>query len=451
MNDQFGESSSSSSASRPDSLSLHQLINKINALKDEEVHLEQVEDDGFISLRNSSELSWVGLFIHYFLTHDYTPSDDLLFFVRKQPSFFDKFKTSFKPQPQLDVYRKDSKKLPIGDLNIDWQQTLYMNTVMQLLEYSLTCAICTRTSSREFQILAKHRQKVYASPSHRSMHIKGETEEITYPAIYFTLDDYEEMMKNIPVRSGEMVCIELVAHDKHKNFQLVIFSGSIDFETIRHIHEMHANTKWKRRMKIPINHYFGDKRLEFIRMKGPMKKGIAEMAFRAVDAPNIRRFGSNISLNDADFGFLEVLDIDEYKKCSCLLSACCLSTNSSSAQDQDFFRRRMSDPSNDLEKRLEAWKGRPIPKSRSENQVSQQDDYGVNEIEATDFSKEMKEGDQDNLWNTPGFNQIYHSWKENRRANLPTFQLFITYITIPIEMIVADFLSSYHQKPILSL
>lgn len=63
----------------------------------------------------------------------------------------------------------------------------------------------------------------------------------------------------------------------------------------------------------------------------------------------------------------------------------------------------------------------------------------------------MKEGDQDNLWETPGFNQIYHSWKENRRANLPTFQLFITYITIPIEMIVADFLSPHQQKPILSL
>lgn len=73
-----------------------------------------------------------------------------------------------------------------------------------------------------------------------------------------------------------------------------------------HDFQMHANTKWKRRMKIPINHYFGDKRLEFIRMKGPMKKGIAEMAFRAVDAPSIRRFGSNISLNDADFASLDV-------------------------------------------------------------------------------------------------------------------------------------------------
>jgi len=47
----------------------------------------------------------------------------------------------------------------------------------------------------------------------------------------------------------------------------------------------------------------------------------------------------------------------------------------------------MSDPSNDLEKQLDAWKGRPIHKSRSENQVSQQDEFGVNEIEATDFTK----------------------------------------------------------------
>lgn len=70
-----------------------------------------------------------------------------------------------------------------------------MNVVMQFFEYKLTCAICTRTSSREFQILTKHCQNVYASPSHRSMHTKGESEEITYPDIFFTLDNYEEVRK----------------------------------------------------------------------------------------------------------------------------------------------------------------------------------------------------------------------------------------------------------------
>ena len=80
-----------------------------------------------------------------------------------------------------------------------------------------------------------------------------------------------------------------------------------------------------------------------------------------------------------------MIDVESYKKCSCLLSACCLSDISSSAQDG--YKRRMSDPSNDLEKQLDAWKGRPIHKSRSENQVSQQDEFGVNEIEATDFTK----------------------------------------------------------------
>lgn len=159
---------------------------------------------------------------------------------------------------------------------------------------------------------------------------------------------------------------------------------------------------------MPINHYFGDKKLEFIRMKGPKGQGISEMAYRVVDGPGLSRYSSHISLNDVDFELLEVIKVlksilfllcyDTFfgffkvigvkrrnKTCSCFLSACCCFTKNSLAQDNN--KRRMSDPSGDLEKKLENFKNRPIHKSRSENQVLQPDEYGINEIEATDFTK----------------------------------------------------------------
>ena len=36
-------------------------------------------------------------------------------------------------------------------------------------------------------------QKVYASPSRRQMDSKGSQEEMTYPNIFFTVDNFEEV------------------------------------------------------------------------------------------------------------------------------------------------------------------------------------------------------------------------------------------------------------------
>ncbi len=91
------------------------------------------------------------------------------------------------------MYRKGSSKLPIGDPDIDWEETLYLNIIMQKFEYSVTCAVCTRTSPKELQILKKHTQRVFASPSRRSMDCKGDNEQISYPNIFFTVDNYDEV------------------------------------------------------------------------------------------------------------------------------------------------------------------------------------------------------------------------------------------------------------------
>lgn len=39
-------------------------------------------------------------------------------------------------------------------------------------------------------------QKVYASPSHRRMDTKGETEDMTYPYICFMIDNFDEVTRH---------------------------------------------------------------------------------------------------------------------------------------------------------------------------------------------------------------------------------------------------------------
>ena len=44
----------------------------------------------------------------------------------------------------MEVWRRDSKKLPIGDPDIDWEETVCLNLVIHMFDYKITVAICTR-------------------------------------------------------------------------------------------------------------------------------------------------------------------------------------------------------------------------------------------------------------------------------------------------------------------
>ena len=61
-------------------------------------------------------------------------------------------------QTEVEVYRKDSRKLPIGDPDIDWEETVYLNLIIHQFDYTLTLAVCTRTSPKDLQILKRHSQ-----------------------------------------------------------------------------------------------------------------------------------------------------------------------------------------------------------------------------------------------------------------------------------------------------
>lgn len=205
-------------------------------------------------------------------------------------------------QTEVNVFRKDSRKLPIGDPDVDWEETVYLNLIIHQFNYTLTLAICTRTSPKELQVLRRHSQRVYASPSRRKMDTKGDGEEMTYPHICFMVDNFDEVFSDIMVRDGEMVCVELVANDRDGSVQGVIFLGSIRYDALKKVYDSRVcvlkisaedfflknlfhsqqsslSSKVAQRMTFGFFNSPGPQtRCEFVRMKGPQGKGHAEMA-----------------------------------------------------------------------------------------------------------------------------------------------------------------------------
>ena len=174
------------------------------------------------------------------------------------------------------------KILPAGDPEVDWEETVYLNLVIHQFDYYLTLAVCTRTSPKNLQILKRHSQRVYASPSRRKMDSKGDAEEITYPQICFCIDNFDEVFQDILVRDGEMVCVELIAKDKNDgSTQGVIFLGSIRYDALKKVYDARQSSlssKMAQRMTFGLFSSAPQTRCEFVRMKGPSNKGFAEMA-----------------------------------------------------------------------------------------------------------------------------------------------------------------------------
>ncbi|XP_028133731.1 uncharacterized protein KIAA0930 homolog isoform X2 [Diabrotica virgifera virgifera] len=412
---------------------LEQLLEEINFQRTKEMRQLLKDESGFVMLQGTTY--WTDLFVRHFLFQNESTMDcdDLLFFVRKKhvkgsPRYLPKFET------EVDVFRKDSRKLPIGDPDIDWEETVYLNLIIHQFEYTLTLAICTRTSPKELQVLKRHSQKVYASPSRRRMDTKGEVEEITYPHICFMVDNFDEVFHDILVRDGEMVCVELLAADRAGTIQGVIFLGSIRYDALKKVYDARQSslsTKMAQRMTFGLFSSSTAQRCEFVRMKGPQGKGHAEMA---VTKPK----GSGVETPTSEPGFCatDMWDSDWEE------------------DPEDFYvyrnQRRLSDPSANINNFIRGgWKSKLDVKARSESEGLDALDNGVSEIEAGDLRDELDDGAYNPLWTMRGFTQTFHFWKENKRAQSVPLNAFLTYITLPWWSIAKDILD-HREGPILT-
>ena len=71
---------------------------------------------------------------------------------------------------------------------------------MHQLVYTVTLAVYSRTSHKDIQVLRRYSQKVYATPSRRKMDEKGDSEEMTYPFISFTVDNFDEIFDEVETK-----------------------------------------------------------------------------------------------------------------------------------------------------------------------------------------------------------------------------------------------------------
>ncbi|KAE8613117.1 hypothetical protein XENTR_v10007574 [Xenopus tropicalis] len=249
--------------------SLQQMI---SAIVDERnrINIRQ-EISGLGCFKDDRIVFWTWMYSTYFMEKWAPRQDDMLFYVRRKPAYMGTDGTEGRKQVEVEVYRKDSKKLPgLGDPDIDWEESVYLNLILQ--------------------------KQVFASPSKHPMDSKGEESKISYPNIFFMIDNFEEVFSDMTVGEGEMVCVELVARDKTNTFQGVIFQGSIRYEALKKVYDNRVSVAAKMAQKMSFGFYKYNN-MEFVRMKGPQGKGHAEMAVSRVSTGDTSPYGTEEDSN----------------------------------------------------------------------------------------------------------------------------------------------------------
>ncbi|CAJ0609129.1 unnamed protein product [Cylicocyclus nassatus] len=377
---------------------------------------------------NNNEIEWAKLFMEFILGTAYCQgrtcqahSDDMIWYV-----YMSKMNSSFylgHSSPSLvQVFRRSSRNQPSPcDQAYSWEETVCLNLVLQQVDFFVTCAVCTKTSPQNLQIIRKNCQKVYPSPSRRRMDSKGSSEEITYPKLYFAIDGFEEVFQDIVVRDGECVCVELVARDRQKTREAVVFLGSIRYDILKQVYDAKASSTWHWAQNLVKQ---GGRRQEFVGMRGPHKKGYAEMAVARV--PNC---GYETPLTENNMDFLELANVG-----------------------YTLNQRRMSE--NNLGGPLYTRNNVVIPdRKMSTGRRWQSEADTVNqypEVEGNNIGDDIDEGILTRLWSVRGFGQAWHWLREKKRAECTPLNAYLTYVTLSWSSILQDLLSDRPKRPILT-
>ncbi|KAL8618995.1 hypothetical protein ACOMHN_018377 [Nucella lapillus] len=376
-------------------------------------------DSGFVLVPENVYSFWTDLFMTYFSSGGSSPDDDMLFYVKKNPDVKDKHG---KVKPLMEVYRRGSKYLPkLDDPMVDWEETVYLNIILHQFDYTITCAVCTRTGAQELQTLKKCTKKVYASPSHREMDSKGTSEPVTYPNIYFSIDQFEEAFEDLIVRDSEFVAVELVAKDKKgSSYESTIFQGSVRYESLKRTYDNRTSMTSRVMQRMSFGLYSDRRRVEFMKMRGPRSKGHAQMAV------------SRVKGSGPETPKVEDFPISDFED----------------DEQNQYAVRRMSDPSSTSGSRFPGGFRRAVSMKKSRSDTEKMDsglEGEEDEVEAGTFQDELDEEIPHNgLWGW-SFAQAWHHFKERRRANSVALHANLTYVTLPWHTIIADLLENKVQ------
>ncbi|XP_038838529.1 uncharacterized protein KIAA0930 homolog isoform X2 [Salvelinus namaycush] len=242
----------------------HSLQEMLKAIADERNRLTiRQEISGLGCFKDDRIVFWTWMFSTYFM-EKLSPreQDDMLFYVRRKLSYVSPDQSEGK-KVDVEVYRRDSKRLPgLGEPDIDWEESVYLNLILMKLDYVVTCAVCTRSDAGDIHI---HRKK-------------------------------SQVFCDMTVGEGEMVCVELVASDKSNTFQGVVFQGSIRYEALKKVYDNRVSVAAKMAQRMSFGFYKYNN-MEFVRMKGPQGKGHAEMAVSRVPTGDTSPCGTEEDLD----------------------------------------------------------------------------------------------------------------------------------------------------------
>lgn len=173
------------------------------------------------------------------------------------------------------VLRKTNPKLPeIGAKEVDWYATFYLNLVIQQFNYRLTVAVC-RNRGNKMLLRDKVTVDAFATPSKRQMEKKGTVTQFTFPHLFFSIDDYEGVFKDMAITREDSVCVELSAHAVcgTQVRSTAIFSGTVHYRALHGAHRAHTKSSWDN---------FTKSRRSYLSMRGPAGRGEAQVAIDVV-------------------------------------------------------------------------------------------------------------------------------------------------------------------------
>eukprot|EP00041_Stephanoeca_diplocostata_P006837 m.94833 g.94833 ORF g.94833 m.94833 type:complete len:187 (-) comp16570_c0_seq7:65-625(-) len=108
------------------------------------------------------------------------------------------------------------------------------------------------------------------------MEVKMSDEQISYPMLYFSIDNFDDLFEGMVVRAGHDACVELVA--SVDSIATTIFSGSVTHAQLM-ASFLSRKSGSKHRSKRGT-----ERTMEFLNMRGPNGVGHAEMAVSRVIA-----------------------------------------------------------------------------------------------------------------------------------------------------------------------
>lgn len=139
--------------------------------------------------------TWNELFDEHFFRND--DGDDMLFYVKHGST-------------DLAVVRKTAATEPMREVDVNWEESVYLNLFLQKFRYTLTMVVCVRAETYT-RVLHRTDHVVYCSPSRREMQGKGAAEVPTFPDLYFPVDTFDELFAAIAVPADALLRVELVA------------------------------------------------------------------------------------------------------------------------------------------------------------------------------------------------------------------------------------------------